>query len=61
MSGPGKFARVESNQAAGSIPGSALPSIPLSFSLANILPPEPTDFDFSSGAEGVVRIPTSNL
>ena len=33
MSGPGKFPRVETNQAAGSTPGGALPSIPLSFSL----------------------------
>ena len=40
MSGPGKFPRVESNSAAGSTPGGALPSIPLSFSLATTLPPE---------------------
>ena len=36
-------------------PGGALPSIPLSFSLATILPPEPKDFDFSQGAERRIK------
>ena len=34
-----------------------LPSIPLSFSLATILPPEPRLKDFSSGAERVIKNP----
>ena len=32
--GPGKFPRAESNYATGSTSGGALPSIPVSFSLA---------------------------
>ncbi len=59
MSGPGKFFRVESNEAAGFTPGGALPSISLSFSLATILPPEPKDIDFSLGADGVITTTTN--
>ena len=44
-----------------STPGGAHPLIPLSFSLANILPQEPKNFDFSSGAEGVIKLTTLNL
>ena len=40
MSGPNKLSCVESNWATESTSCGALPSIPLSFSLATILPPE---------------------
>ena len=45
MSGPGKFLRAESNSAAGSTPGGALPSIPSKSSRATIPPPELKNFD----------------
>lgn len=48
-------------QAAGTTPGGALPSIPWSFRLAIILLPEPRDFDFSWGADGVVEVMTTIL
>jgi len=56
LSGPGKLSRVESNYAAGSTPGGALPSIPLSLSLATILPPEPKDFGFPQGADRIMQL-----
>ena len=51
MFGPGKFPHVESNEAAGSTPSGALPSIPESFSLATILTPELKHFDFAYSGE----------
>jgi len=56
LSGPGKLSHVESNYAAGSTPGGALQSIPLSFSRATILPPEPKDFGFPQGADRIIQL-----
>ena len=44
-----------------SIPGGALPINSLSFSLATVLSPEPTNIDFSEGAEGVTKHTTPTL
>ena len=55
MSRLGDVSCVESHEAAGSSSGGALPSVPESFGLANILCPEHKNFDFSKGAEGVIK------
>ena len=56
MPGPGKFPHVKSNEAAGSTPSGALPSIPESFSLATILTPEVKHFDFASSCKRYLYI-----
>ena len=61
MSGPGEFAKAEPDQATRPPLGAVFPSMPLSFSLATILLPEPNNFDFSQGAEGVIKLTTANL
>ena len=52
----GEFSRVESNWAADSTPGGAFPSIPLSFGLATILPPEPNTFWFPWASEEIAFV-----
>ena len=59
LSRHGEFSCVESHEAAGSTPGSALPSMPGSFSLATKLSLDHTkNFRFSKDAERVVKLTT---
>ena len=52
VSGLGEVSRVESNIAASSTPGGALPSIPSKFQPCDHTPPTNTEnFDFSTSAE----------